>query len=219
MVQKASAPHRALTYLFLLAFAFSLPGPLGLMPTVAAASSSASKRIIKKLKKQIAAARSVPPTPAAFVEMVKVGNAGNGTDAGNASAASVYGAVPYEYSIGNYEVTLAQYTVFFKRGGGDGRAQSLQCEDGDGFEQCRDRPKRKSGQLHLRGDRDGDAPGDVCELVRRGALLQLAAQRAAERGAGCDDDGERSLSAQRSDERRADDHAQSRGEILDPERG
>jgi formylglycine-generating enzyme required for sulfatase activity len=90
-----------------------------LMPTVAAASSSASKRIIKKLKKQIATlkkqlavARAVPPTPAAFVEMVKVGNAGNGTDAGNASEASVYGAVPYEYSIGKYEVTLAQYTAF-----------------------------------------------------------------------------------------------------------
>jgi formylglycine-generating enzyme required for sulfatase activity len=111
--------HRALTYVFLLAFAFSLPGPLSLVPSVEAASASASKRIIKKLKKQIktlkaqlAAARAVPPTPAAFIEMVTVGNAGNVADAGNASESSVYGAVLYEYQIGKHGVTLAQYTAF-----------------------------------------------------------------------------------------------------------
>jgi formylglycine-generating enzyme len=114
-----SHTRRTLSFVFLLAFSFSLVGPISLVPSVEAASASASKRIIKKLKKQIktlkaqlAAARAVPPAPTAFVEMVKVGNAGNGTDAGNASAVSVYGEVPYEYSIGKYEVTLAQYAAF-----------------------------------------------------------------------------------------------------------
>lgn len=110
------ALHRALTCVFLLAFAFSLPGPLSLVPNVEAASASASARIIKKLKKQIAALKAqlaaATATPVPFIEMVKVGNAGNGTDAGNTSEASVYGAVPYEYSIGKYEVTLSQYTAF-----------------------------------------------------------------------------------------------------------
>jgi sulfatase modifying factor 1 len=131
-MHRPSPTHRALTWFLLLGFAFSLPGTPGFVPFVDAqtarpgetakpGNSSASARIIKRLQKQIrtlqarlaaAVARAVPPTPAAFVEMVKVGNAGNGTDAGNASEASVYGAVPYEYSIGKYEVTLAQYTAF-----------------------------------------------------------------------------------------------------------
>jgi formylglycine-generating enzyme required for sulfatase activity len=105
--------HRSLTVLFFLAFAFSLPGPLSLIPSVEAASSSASARIIKKLKKQIAiltaqlaAAKATPPTPAPFIEMVTVGNPGNGADS------TTYGAVPYEFKIGKTEVTLAQYTAF-----------------------------------------------------------------------------------------------------------
>ena len=111
------AAYRTLTLLLLpaVAFALILPGPVSLIPSVEAASSSASARIIKKLKKQIktlqaqlAAARAVPPIqqPAPFVEMVTVGNAGNVTDS------TTYGAVPYEYSIGKYEVTLAQYAAF-----------------------------------------------------------------------------------------------------------
>jgi len=44
--------------------------------------------------------------------MVTVRNVGNGPDAGNTSEANVYGAVPYEYQIGKYEVTLAQYAAF-----------------------------------------------------------------------------------------------------------
>jgi formylglycine-generating enzyme required for sulfatase activity len=44
--------------------------------------------------------------------MVRVGNVGNVTDAGNTSEASVYGSVNYEYSIGKYEVSLVQYTRF-----------------------------------------------------------------------------------------------------------
>jgi formylglycine-generating enzyme required for sulfatase activity len=111
-MHRPSATHRALTWFFFLGFAFSLPGPLGLMPSVEAASASASARIIKKLKKQVKtlkaqlAAATATATPAPFVEMVKVGNAGNVADFTN------FGAVPYEYSIGKYEVTLAQYTTF-----------------------------------------------------------------------------------------------------------
>jgi formylglycine-generating enzyme len=85
----------------------------GLTPSAEAASTSASARIIKKLKKQIkslkaqlAAARATAPAPTAFIEMVKVGNVGNAADS------TTYGAVPYEYSIGKHEVTLAQYTAF-----------------------------------------------------------------------------------------------------------
>jgi hypothetical protein len=109
---RRSSLHRSLTVLFLLAFGFSLPGPLSLVPRVEAASSSASARIIKKLKKQIAtlkaqlAAATTPPTPAAFIEMVTVGNAGNAADI------TTFGAVPYEFQIGKTEVTLAQYTAF-----------------------------------------------------------------------------------------------------------
>jgi formylglycine-generating enzyme len=163
-----SLTRRTLTFVLLLAFSFTLVGPMSLVPSVEAASSSASKKLVSKLKKQIgslerqflrlnaqlsatdtrnldkasralrnivgprntasasrlkriskklkhlnamlkrqlAAARPSPPTPAAFIEMVTVGNAGNAADS------TTYGAVPYEYSIGKYEVTLAQYTVF-----------------------------------------------------------------------------------------------------------
>jgi len=120
-MQKQHGTRQALTFILLLGFAFSLPGPLSFTPALEAASASASVRIIKKLEKQVktlkrqlAAARAVPPlppTPTPFIEMVPVGNAGNGPDAGNASEANVYGAVPYEYQIGKYEVTLAQYWI------------------------------------------------------------------------------------------------------------
>ncbi len=52
-MHRRSATHRAFTWFFLLGFAFSLPGPVSLIPSVEAASASASKRIIKKLQKQI----------------------------------------------------------------------------------------------------------------------------------------------------------------------
>jgi len=121
-MQKQHGTRQALTFILLLGFALSLPGPLSFTPALEAASASASVRIIKKLKKQVktlkrqlAAARAVPPlppTPTPFIEMVPVGNVGNAADAGNTSEANVYGAVPYEYQIGKYEVTLAQYAAF-----------------------------------------------------------------------------------------------------------
>jgi len=69
-MQKQHGTRRALTFILLLGFAFSLPGPLSFSPALEAASASATKRIIKKLKKQVktlkrqlAAARAVPPLP------------------------------------------------------------------------------------------------------------------------------------------------------------
>jgi|APTNR8051073442_1049403.scaffolds.fasta_scaffold20866_2 sulfatase modifying factor 1 len=118
-MNKKCSLHRTLAFFLLLCFTLSFSPPLGLVTSAEGASASASARIIKKLKKQIAtlkaqltAATVVPPTPASFVEMVTVGNVGNGTDAGNTGEASVYGAVPYEFKIGKTEVTLAQYTAF-----------------------------------------------------------------------------------------------------------
>jgi formylglycine-generating enzyme required for sulfatase activity len=93
-----------------------------------AEASSKDKRTIKKLKKQtrglrktvnnlkrdLTATRAQLPKPS-IIEMVKVPKgdlAENPTDAGNTSGASVYGRVPYDFSIGKYEVSLAQYTRF-----------------------------------------------------------------------------------------------------------
>lgn len=85
-----------------------------LSPSAEAASPSATKRIIKKLKKQIATLKkqlaAARATPAPFVEMVKVGNVGNAADQDFGDG--TFGAVPYEYSIGKTEVTLAQYAAF-----------------------------------------------------------------------------------------------------------
>jgi sulfatase modifying factor 1 len=114
------ALHRALTCIFLLAFAFSLPGPFSLVPEAGAASPSASARVIEKLRKQIATLKkqlaAATATPAPFIEMVKVGNAGNAVDPSDGDLGTGgtqnFGAVPYEYSIGKYEVTLAQYAAF-----------------------------------------------------------------------------------------------------------
>ena len=82
----------------------------GLTPSVDAASPSSSARIIKKLKKQIATLKkqlaAATATPAPFIEMVTVGNAANAADS------TTYGAVPYEFQIGKYQVTLAQYAAF-----------------------------------------------------------------------------------------------------------
>ena len=99
---------------------FALPD---LLPE--AEASSRDKRTIRKLKKQnrglrktvnslraqLTATRAQLPKPS-IIEMVRVGNVGNVTDAGNTDEASVYGSVNYEYSIGKYEVSLAQYTRF-----------------------------------------------------------------------------------------------------------
>jgi formylglycine-generating enzyme len=117
-MHRRSATHRTLTWFFLLGFAFSLPGPLSFVPDVEAASASASARIIKTLKKQIAtlkkqlAAAKAAPTSTPFIEMVTVGNPGNAADAGNTSEPDVHGAVAATFRIGKFEVTNAQYATF-----------------------------------------------------------------------------------------------------------
>lgn len=105
-------PPIALAILLLIGLAASP----ALSPRLDGASSSASARLIKRLKaqiaslkRQLAAATAVPPT---FVELVTVGNPGNPADAGNTSLPGVYGAVPYEYRIGKHEVTWSQYVTF-----------------------------------------------------------------------------------------------------------
>lgn len=123
-MKQRPVPRRTLTCVFLLAFAFSLPGPPGLIPSAEAATTR-STGLVKKLKKQVATmgrqiaslkkqlvAAKLPPTPAAFIEMVTVGNPGNGADAGNTSEASVYGAVAGAFRIGKFEVTNSQYVAF-----------------------------------------------------------------------------------------------------------
>jgi len=47
-----------------------------------------------------------PNAVAITLDMVTVGNPGNSADT------TGYGAVPYEYRIGKYEVTIEQYAVF-----------------------------------------------------------------------------------------------------------
>jgi formylglycine-generating enzyme len=116
LMNPTSLTRRTLTFVLLLALSFSLVGPMSLVPSVEAASASASKRIIKKLKKQITGLKKQLASlnqqladalqPAPFIEMVTVGNAGNGADS------TTYGAVPYEFQIGKYEVTNAQYVAF-----------------------------------------------------------------------------------------------------------
>ena len=46
------------------------------------------------------------------MEMVTVGDPGNGADPGNSAHPNTYGAVPYEFKIGKYEVTNEQYATF-----------------------------------------------------------------------------------------------------------
>ena len=98
---------------------FVLFGPVDLLPKVEAASQASLTRLVKKLKRQVkklkrqlAVARRPAPEPVPFIEMVPVGNAGNGPDPGNTSEALAYGAVPYEFQIGKYEVNLEQYAAF-----------------------------------------------------------------------------------------------------------
>lgn len=115
--------HRALALHFLLAFAVSLPSPLGLIPSAEASPSRdmrtiakltkqnrGLKRTVATLRRQLAAARRPIPQPAPFIEMVKVGNPWNAADQDFGDGQ--FGAVPYEFSIGKYEVTLAQYAAF-----------------------------------------------------------------------------------------------------------
>jgi formylglycine-generating enzyme len=109
--------RRIVIWAMSLSLLLGLAGTTGFIPSVEAASASASVRIIKKLKKQIkalkkqlATARAAAPAP--FMEMVRVGNPGNAADAGNEIDANVYGDVAATFQIGKFEVTNEQYVAF-----------------------------------------------------------------------------------------------------------
>lgn len=105
------------TFSFLLLLAlliFSTPAS-----TPLAASTSRLNKLVKKQKKQIKtltnerntlsrelAALRTPPTPP--LEMVTISEKGN---VGDASSFGL-GSVPYDFKIGKYEVTVAEYTEF-----------------------------------------------------------------------------------------------------------
>jgi formylglycine-generating enzyme len=96
---------------------------LNFVPNADATSTSASLRIVKKLKKQIKSLKAQleialrpTPVPTPFVQMVAVGDPGNAADPedgdGTNGGIQNFGAVPYEFKIGKYEITLTQYTAF-----------------------------------------------------------------------------------------------------------
>ena len=52
------------------------------------------------------------PAGAVSIDMVTVGNAGNGTDTSGRPNTFGFGSVAYDYQIGKYNVTIGQYTEF-----------------------------------------------------------------------------------------------------------
>jgi sulfatase modifying factor 1 len=119
-MKKQTILRRTLSLFLLFGIAFSLSAPLGLIPSAEGASASASARLIKKLKRQIATLKAqlaaAKAVPAPFIEMVTIGNVGNAFDPedGDSWTGGVqnFGSVPYEFKIGKTEVTLAQYAAF-----------------------------------------------------------------------------------------------------------
>ena len=114
---------RIITLALCLSLIFAAFGPLDLIPEARAASQASLTRLVKKLKRQVKklkrqlrAARRPAPVPVPFIEMVTVGNVGNAADPedGDSGTGGVqnYGAVPYEFQIGKYEVSLDEYTRF-----------------------------------------------------------------------------------------------------------
>lgn len=120
--------RRIVIWAMSLSLLLSLAGTPGLIPSVEAASASASKRIIKKLKQQIATLQSqvagltqqlaVANQEPPFLEMVTVGDPGN--PAGEETTVGTFlGAVATTFRIGKFEVTNAQYTEFLNAVAGD----------------------------------------------------------------------------------------------------
>ena len=105
-----------------------------------------------------------------FPETVAVGNPGNAADA------TGFGAVAYEYRIGKYEVTNAQYCGFLNavaKTDTFGRYHPGMAGEYGGITQ-----KRLARQLHLRRQTGhGQQAGELCLVVRRAGLCQLAHQR------------------------------------------
>jgi formylglycine-generating enzyme len=120
--------RRIVIWAMSLSLLLGLAGTPGFIPSVEAASASASKRIIKKLKQQIATLQSqvagltqqlaIANQEPPFLEMVTVGDPGN--PAGEeTTVGNFFGAVATTFRIGKFEVTNAQYAEFLNAVAGD----------------------------------------------------------------------------------------------------
>ena len=179
-------------------------GPMALPDLLPdAEASSRDKRTIRKLKRQSRGLRktvnnlrrdlsetrddlSVALAGPAFIEMVTVGNPGNGADAGNTSEPNTYGAVAETFQIGKYEVTNAQYAVFLN---------AVAVTDTYGLFNSNMESDVRGGIRRTGADGSYsytaksamcDKPVNYVSWFDGGSLLQLATQRNAFGGAGCE---------------------------------
>jgi len=113
------------------------------------------------------------PNPGS-IEMVTVGNPGNGTDP---DTGSVYGAVSYEYKIGKYEVSNAEYAVFLNAVADADPNNLFNAEMGNHARGGIARSGTTPNFVYAVRTNMGDKPVNYVNRVRRGALLQLVAQR------------------------------------------
>ena len=154
---------------------------------------------------------------AVTIDMVPVGNPGNAPDT-RYDGISV-GSVANAYQIGKYEVTAGQYTEFLNAVAKTDPNGLYNTAMGDpGFSLRRKHPaNRFFPELQLqRGRRLGEPAGELCELLGRGPVCQLAPQRPAHRGAGSGNDRGRRVSRCRQPDAV---WTQRRREILHPHRG
>ena len=110
------------------------------------------------------------------IDLVPVGDPGNVAD-----PATGYGAVPYSYQIGKYDVTTSQYAAFLNAVATTSDAYGLYnpkiATDLSTYSIMR---TSTSGSFQLRREGGRQRAGIRRLLGRRGAVLQLAAKRAAD---------------------------------------
>lgn len=118
--------HRSLTAFVVLALLTVLFSPVSAVSDLQAASSSASKRLVKKLRAQIATLQAQVSAlnqqlltalePAPFLEMVTVGQPGNSADPEDGDevvdGVQNLGSVAESFQIGKHEITNAQFAAF-----------------------------------------------------------------------------------------------------------
>ena len=132
---------------------------------------------------------------AVTIDMVTVGNPGNAPDT-RYNSISV-GSVDHVYQIGKYEVTAGQYTEFLNAVAKADPNGLYNTPMGDPTDSVRRKhpANRFFAQLQLqRGRRLGQPAGELCELLGRGPVCQLAPQRPAHRRAGSGNDRGRRVS-------------------------
>ena len=137
-------------------------------------------------------ASAVAAQAAVTIETVPVGNTGNTADTRYDSTG--FGAVNYAYNIGKYEVTAGQYTAFLNAVGGVDTYALYNTEHVADRLRLRDHAERRRNRrqsLHLHGGvRLRQPSGELRELLGRLPVRQLAAQRPADRRAGCGHNGD-----------------------------